>query len=230
MGLNSVELIMDVENTFQITISDSEAENIRTVSDMYDLVLKKIDYSDNHQCKSQILFYKMREVFGRHCHINRKTISPNTNLNNLFDRATIKSKWKAIQDELHITIPNLVRSDILNSVLTWASFFLVGFGLILIFIAFKFSLYYLILYSIAFILLTDLSWRLTKFFKIYPKYNTMREFIHGIMPIYLKDTDISVNDTNDILTILKYLICNTIGVKLEEITLDARFVDDLKVD
>jgi len=230
MGLDSVELIMDVENTFQITISDPEAENISTVGDMYELVLKKIDYSDNHLCKTQVLFYKMREILSRHCHINRKTISPNTNLNDLFERDTIKSKWKAIQDELHITIPDLQRSDNLNSFLTWTSFFLVGFGLILIFIAFKFSLYYLILYSFAFFLLTHLIWRLTRHLKIYPIHGTMREFIHGITPIYLKDKDISVNDTNDILTILKYVIHDKIGAELEEITLDAHFVDDLGID
>ena len=42
MGLDTVELVMAVEEEFGITISDEEAQDIRTVGDMYQCVLRKV--------------------------------------------------------------------------------------------------------------------------------------------------------------------------------------------
>lgn len=49
MGLDSVELIMRIEEEFSIEISDIEAGEILTVGDFYKLILKKIDRADDNQ-------------------------------------------------------------------------------------------------------------------------------------------------------------------------------------
>lgn len=41
MGLDSVELLMDFENYFSISVPDLEAEKITTVQDMVDFVSKE---------------------------------------------------------------------------------------------------------------------------------------------------------------------------------------------
>ncbi len=43
MGLDSVELLMAVEETFQISISEKEASEIFTVGDFYNVILQKLD-------------------------------------------------------------------------------------------------------------------------------------------------------------------------------------------
>lgn len=43
MGLDTVELLMDVEETFDIEISDKEASEIETVGEFYDVVLTKLE-------------------------------------------------------------------------------------------------------------------------------------------------------------------------------------------
>lgn len=41
-ALDIIELVMELEEKFNINISDDEAERIRTVSDVYDCVVSKL--------------------------------------------------------------------------------------------------------------------------------------------------------------------------------------------
>ncbi|MCX2839414.1 acyl carrier protein [Salinimicrobium sp. MT39] len=42
--LDTIELVMDIEDEFNIAIPDHEAQAIVTVQDMYDLVIKYFEY------------------------------------------------------------------------------------------------------------------------------------------------------------------------------------------
>ena len=42
-ALDVIELVMELEEKFNITISDDEAERLRFVKDVYDLVAKKVN-------------------------------------------------------------------------------------------------------------------------------------------------------------------------------------------
>jgi len=230
MGLDSVELIIDVENTFQISITDPEAENIATVGDFYELILKKIDYSENHQCQSQVLFYKLREVISRHCRIEGKSITPSTELSTIFSKTSIKEKWSAIQNEVYFKLPELKRSKKLSFVLNWSSFLLICLAITFVIVAFKTSTYVLILYAITLIVITYLSWNLTRSLKKHPRYENMRGLVQGILPLNIKQLDLSIRDKNDVWHILKYIIHDKVGVELDEITPEANIVDDLGVN
>jgi acyl carrier protein len=45
MGLDIVELVMRTEEVFSITIEDSDAEQVHTVGDLYELVCKLLNVS-----------------------------------------------------------------------------------------------------------------------------------------------------------------------------------------
>lgn len=227
MGLDSVELIVDVENTFQISISDPEAESVETVGKFYELILSKIDYSKHHKCQTQVLFYKLREVMSRHCMIEKKGIKPETQLDTIFMSETIKEKWKAIQDEVYFNMPDLKRSKKLSGLLNTLSFIFISAAIVLLITVFITSNYLLLLYVLGFISLTYLIWRLTRHLKKYPSHSNMRNLVMAILPLSIKNLDLSIRDKNDVLHVLKYIIHDKIGVDMEEITLDAHFVNDL---
>lgn len=54
MGLDSVELVMDVEETFDIEISDREASNIETVGQFYDFILAKLAAAQRNMDKQEV--------------------------------------------------------------------------------------------------------------------------------------------------------------------------------
>ena len=54
MGLDTVELLMAVEETFQISFSNEEAAKICTVGDFYDGILKKLEAPSSNNPLSNI--------------------------------------------------------------------------------------------------------------------------------------------------------------------------------
>lgn len=59
MGLDSVELLIEIENEFQIEISNIEAENIITIGDFHKTISQKIDLTKTTE---EAIFQKLREV------------------------------------------------------------------------------------------------------------------------------------------------------------------------
>ena len=114
MGLESVELIMTIENKFGISIPDAECENIATVQHMADSVFEKITLKPNIKCISQIVFYRIRqalELFGN----NRIQITPNTRLSELLSRTNLKNDWSRLRQRIDLRIPDLVYLDLNTS-------------------------------------------------------------------------------------------------------------------
>jgi acyl carrier protein len=51
MGLDTVELVMEIEDEFNICIPDEDAERIRTVGDVYHFILAQKDRPVEHGCE-----------------------------------------------------------------------------------------------------------------------------------------------------------------------------------
>jgi hypothetical protein len=60
MGLDSVKLVTAVEETFDIEIADEEATSVRTVGDMLELVVSKLQTAEKSTCQSQRAFHILR--------------------------------------------------------------------------------------------------------------------------------------------------------------------------
>ena len=110
MGLDSVELLMSVEDKFGIQIEDSEAEKINTVQDFADVVYSKIIINPTNKCLSQIVFYRIRKVF-RKLDLANKEISPETKISEFLSQTELKEKWLLLGTELGLELPELVALD-----------------------------------------------------------------------------------------------------------------------
>src|SRR5687767_9969578 len=62
MGLDAVELIMETESTFGISIDDGAAERLSTVGDLFAHVALQIRVCETARCLSQVSFYKLRNA------------------------------------------------------------------------------------------------------------------------------------------------------------------------
>ena len=110
MGLDSVELLMTIEDKFGIQIPDREAENIATVEHMVDAVYEKIKVSADNKCLSQIIFYRIRKVFEEFGN-SRVDITPDTKMSHLLSSTNLQSDWESLREKLGLKIPDLVDLD-----------------------------------------------------------------------------------------------------------------------
>lgn len=83
MGLDGVEIVMAVEEGFDIRIENAEAEQIRTPGDLINLVANKVGCAHTAACLSQRAFNRVRKVLADRCDVERKLITPGTDLRNV---------------------------------------------------------------------------------------------------------------------------------------------------
>lgn len=142
MGLDSVELVLAIEEAFDITITDEEASGIRTVGDMLDLLVSKLQTADNSTCQSQRAFHVLRrgaqDAFG----IQRRKFRPNALLEDVVPVNRRRDVWSDWQMRTHaanwpvLVLPNSVNLSALGSILatsaliTWwmGRFTSIGYG------------------------------------------------------------------------------------------------------
>ncbi|WP_121667452.1 acyl carrier protein [Mesonia aquimarina] len=110
MGLDSVELVMTIEEKFGIRIEDSEAEKIRTVQEFADIVFRKIISTPTDKCLTQIVFYRIRKAL-RILISTEKEIRPDMKISELFTKTELEEKWSQLKTELGLELPELVTLD-----------------------------------------------------------------------------------------------------------------------
>lgn len=97
MGLDSVELVMAVEEKFGITIADEEAQEMRTVGDMYECVLTKVKVSDRSSCLTQKAFHLLRRTARQLFDIPRDDFRPDAQLDAIIPRHYRHENWRKFQ-------------------------------------------------------------------------------------------------------------------------------------
>lgn len=100
MGLEGVEIVMKVEETFDITIEDSDAEKAVTPGRLIELVLSKVGRTSDETCLTQRAFHRLRASLMRRFGLKRDQVRPDSLLANLFPRSTRKEHVRQILDDI----------------------------------------------------------------------------------------------------------------------------------
>jgi acyl carrier protein len=95
MGLDMVELILTVEEEFDIDLPDRDMEKICTPRDLANYIHRQYQQYDKEKCSSQVGFYKIRKLFMEHFKFERHTLHPDTKLQDLF-KNDVKKNWKQL--------------------------------------------------------------------------------------------------------------------------------------
>lgn len=94
MGLDGVELLLAIEEEFQITLSDEEAYECTTPDRVTSLVFSKLRKSVQEPCPSMYGFYVLRKALMEYFSLPREKIKPELRLEDIFSRKDRLFIWK----------------------------------------------------------------------------------------------------------------------------------------
>lgn len=107
MGLEIVELIMRVEETFEIEIGDEEASEIITIGQLYTCILGKLGISLSDRCLSSIAFYRVRRALVSLSGAPRQSIRPSTETEALLPQTNRHQHWNYLGRMTGSKLPDL---------------------------------------------------------------------------------------------------------------------------
>ena len=97
MGLDLVELVMSVEERFEIDIPDAEAETLCTVGQLIAYVQHRVDaVSSGPPCLSQRAFYRARRALIEAAGVRRADVRPSTSIDALLPRRRRLKTWESV--------------------------------------------------------------------------------------------------------------------------------------
>jgi acyl carrier protein len=116
--LDAVELILELEDQFDIRLSEEDALSARTVGDVYRLVLsKQPEKLLAPVCLSQMAFYRIRRALAPHVGGDARTIQPGTRFDEIVSSVRRRAIWKQLETALGYELPPLEKSGPLA---TWS--------------------------------------------------------------------------------------------------------------
>ena len=110
MGLDGVELIMDVEDRFGTSFPDVELERMQTVGDLFNFIMARIRSQNSDACPTAAMFYPIRKILVDQFSIERSSVRPSTSLESLIDPNARHTFWRTIDSTLATKLPKLRRS------------------------------------------------------------------------------------------------------------------------
>ena len=117
MGMDTIEILMKVEDTFDIKIPDREAEKILTVGDFHDVVWRQLYSKSGERCKSQSLFYKLRQSVAQSFNFPAQQLQLGTSPNEVFPWQNRRQTYFAFAQSNNLKLPNLILASPLATLL-----------------------------------------------------------------------------------------------------------------
>jgi hypothetical protein len=108
MGLEIVEILMNVEDAFGFSISDEDAAGFATLGDVNECVLARRFRAKPDVCLNAIAFHKVRRALMSALRLPRDAVRVSTNLSDIIRRRRRKS-WRAIGKASGLRLPILRR-------------------------------------------------------------------------------------------------------------------------
>ena len=109
MGLETVELVMDVEESFEISIPDEKAQDIVTVGDLFEFVKSRAKRAPARTCLTAATFYDVKRAL-RDRGISQR-FGPSTHLADILPSGERRSFWNSLGNGMQLKLPELERSN-----------------------------------------------------------------------------------------------------------------------
>jgi hypothetical protein len=102
------DLLIKVENSFNITFSDTELTHISMFGELCDHIANKIQLDHADDCTSQQAFYKLRDAISLILQIDKKRISTNHSLADFLPRKNRRLRTQKLEEQLGFKL-NILR-------------------------------------------------------------------------------------------------------------------------
>ena len=110
MGVDGIELRMELEESFDVTFTDEEAAKMLTMRDIHETVLSKLnDKPAPAICRSQAAFYRLRASLCRLTGCDRKAVTPSCRTARLLPITSRYKRWSELERTSDLKFPLLGR-------------------------------------------------------------------------------------------------------------------------
>lgn len=233
MGLDSVEILMKVEKTFDIRIPDQEAEKIITVGDFHNAVWKHLEGKYSNTCKSQLLFYRLRQAVINTFKLSRQDLRLDTPVNDIFPLQNRRQVYASFAQTHGLQLPDLVLTSPWSSFMNYLGFITIlgglGCSLLLIFL-FDYSNWFLLM-PVAGIALTWFVSEMLDPMRTVIEPSSVRAFTQQVLYLnYAAMAKENGTNRNEVESVINHIIADMGGLELDEVTPEKKICDDLGID
>lgn len=226
MGLDFAELILEVEEAFDISLADDEMMKIVTVGQLYDAIMHALPCPERKFCLSAVTFHRLHQSLLTVTERKRGEVRPSTRLDILIPSRQRKVAWKKIQQLSGLRLPPLRMP-------TWAVPVILV-CVVLVVVVSVFSLDWPLSYvSIVpgFVVFFLSYWIVDAFFGtgLPSHFQTVGGLTKAVLAKnFVKlSGEIANYDWNDVWESVRILIADQLGVEIEKVRKETRFVADL---
>ena len=221
MGLDYIELIVEIEKKFEISINESEIYHADTVGKLAEVVYKRLKKDAYDPCTTQKGFYILRQHLIFEYKLSRSEVKPDTKLNDIVPKRRRLKMWRSLIKAI-TNDPNNIELELS----LWPKFIFLYFCPLLVLA--------LILYLLpweaswqailaAFTTSWIFSWLLTPLRnKIPDNCSTVKDLIP-----YITTRGIKVWEKDEVYEEIKNLIAEMFYINPVLITPDSHIIDDL---
>lgn len=226
MGLDAVEIVMDVEDHFGISIQNTEAERVRTVGDLVSLIQSRIEAAHLATCPTLVSFLRLRSSVREIVTDETLRIRTGTRVVDVLTRSHRRRLWTRLDDFLGSAPPSLRRPPLLRKSLACL---VVAAIVLAIAAAANIDLAILPL-TLAFAAFVTLVLHFaTVPFRIYPPdtLTTFGAIARRMAGVTVATKQLHLHWDDAILAELRPIVVDALGVDGSEVVPTARFIEDL---
>jgi len=227
MGMDALELVMEVEEAFDISLDDISVEQMETVGQLYEFVLSRTQVARPGKCLTAATFWDVRQAM--HCVGVTKRFGPSCRIEDVLPIVDRRKLWSSLSANMNLDLPNLIRPRwisfcsmvlvvLISMILTICTMAFEGGGGALVFLLLMCVFGCLAFYATA-PLATNIA----------TEFDTFRGLV--IRMLALNAGELSQRhgpmSQSDIWVVLREIVVDTLGVEVDEVTREASFSKDL---
>jgi acyl carrier protein len=225
MGMDGVELVMDVERHFGISLRPSEFNQVERVRDMVAIIenrLQALQQPDLSLRAFNLLQNLVREVVGD----PDFSILPGEQVKDRLTPHQRRALWKQFRDKLELTPALLQLPWFLGKLVQGAYLRLV---LLTLWLSFTVTAHYFLIGLVGIPIIALATNPVIELFRQIPPpgWQTFAEITAKLIGLIALTKQTHLRTADEILAELRQIIVDVIGCKPELVTMDARFVETL---